>query len=102
MSVEFHATPKPYLLVEREGIDPSSEDSLLQATTCVSGHLNLVTGDLAGKVPFGPSRFRFRLSTPREGALSYPVKVTSWRLYGHSTFGGTPLLGGVNYSVVVG
>ena len=32
-------------MVEAGGVEPPSEDSLLRATTCVSGHLILVPGD---------------------------------------------------------
>lgn len=48
-------------------------------------------GTLAGKVPFGPSREKARPSAPREEASGYPVRVTSLRLYGHSTVGGRRL-----------
>ena len=48
-------------------------------------------GTPAGKVPFGPSRERFRPSAPREEASGYPVRVTSSRLYGHSAVGGRRL-----------
>ena len=48
-------------------------------------------GTLAGKVPFGPSREKARPSAPREEASGYPVRVTSSRLYGHSTVGGRRL-----------
>ncbi len=48
-------------------------------------------GTPAGKVPFGPSREKSRPSAPREEASGYPVRVTSSRLYGHSTVGGRRL-----------
>jgi len=48
-------------------------------------------GTPAGKVPFGPSREKARPSAPREEASGYPVRVTSSRLYGHSTVGGRRL-----------
>jgi len=48
-------------------------------------------GTPAGRVPFGPSREKARPSAPREEASGYPVRVTSSRLYGHSTVGGRRL-----------
>jgi hypothetical protein len=48
-------------------------------------------GTPAGRVPFGPSRERFRPSAPREEASGYPVRVTPLRLYGHSAVGGRRL-----------
>jgi len=48
-------------------------------------------GTPAGRVPFGPSREKARPSAPREEASGYPVRVTSLRLYGHSTVGGRRL-----------
>lgn len=48
-------------------------------------------GTPAGRIPFGPSREKARPSAPREEASGYPVRVTSWRLYGHSTVGGRRL-----------
>ena len=48
-------------------------------------------GTPAGRVPFGPSRERFRRSAPREEASGYPVRVTPLRLYGHSAVGGRRL-----------
>src|SRR5512141_2104206 len=48
-------------------------------------------GTPAGRVPFGPSREKSRPSAPREEASGYPVRVTSSRLYGHSTVGGRRL-----------
>lgn len=46
----------------------------------------------AGRVPFGPSRFGFRPSSPREGDSGYPVRATPFRLHGQSAVGRTRLV----------
>jgi len=70
-------------LVEAGGVEPPSEDSLLRATTCVSGHLGLVPGDpgrqgslrtIPGEgSPFGPPGGGFRLS--RESDPLAPIRA---------------------------
>src|SRR3990172_931076 len=40
------------------------------------------SGTPAGRVPFGPSPFGFRPSSPREGDSGYPVRATPFRLHG--------------------
>jgi hypothetical protein len=74
-------------LVEAGGVEPPSEDSLLRATTCVSGHLDLVPGDpgrqgslrtIPGEgSPFGPPGGGFRLS--RESDLLAPIRAFDGR-----------------------
>jgi hypothetical protein len=74
-------------LVEAGGVEPPSEDSLLRATTCVSGHLGLVPGDpgrqgslrtIPGEgSPFGPPGGGFRLS--RESDLLAPIRAFDGR-----------------------
>jgi len=55
-------------LVEAGGVEPPSEDSLLSATTCVSGHLTL-SPDPRRQGSFGPSRGRkARPSAPEEAS----------------------------------
>src|SRR3989304_5233071 len=49
-------------------------------------------GTPAGRVPFGPSRFGFRPSSPREGDWGYPVRATPFRLHGQSAVGRTRLV----------
>src|SRR3972149_524464 len=49
-------------------------------------------GTPAGRVPFGPSRFGFRPSSPREGDWGYPVRATPFRLHGQSAVGRTRLI----------
>jgi len=49
-------------------------------------------GTPAGRVPFGPSRFGFRPSSPREGDSGYPVRATPFRLHGQSAVGRTRLI----------
>jgi len=49
-------------------------------------------GTPAGRVPFGPSRFGFRPSSPREGDSGYPVRATPFRLHGQSAVGRTRLV----------
>ncbi len=73
--------------MEAGGVEPPSEDSTLRATTCVSGLLILVPGDPGRQGSLRTIPERFRLVTLREGAAGYPVKVTPYRLYGHSAFG---------------
>ena len=63
------------------GVEPPSEDSLLRATTCVSGHLGLVPGDpgrqgslrtIPGEgSPFGPPGGGFRLSRKSDLLRAY-------------------------------
>lgn len=74
-------------LVEAGGVEPPSEDSLLRATTCVSGHLDLVPGDpgrqgslrtIPGEgSPFGPPGGGFRLS--RKSDLLAPIRAFDGR-----------------------
>jgi len=74
-------------LVEAGGVEPPSEDSLLRATTCVSGHLGLVPGDpgrqgslrtIPGEgSPFGPPGGGFRLS--RKSDLLAPIRAFDGR-----------------------
>ena len=74
-------------LVEAGGVEPPSEDSLLRATTCVSGHLGLVPGDpgrqgslrtIPGEIsPFGPPGGGFGLS--RDGDPLAPIRAFDGR-----------------------
>lgn len=74
-------------MVEAGGVEPPSEDSLLRATTCVSGHLGLVPGDpgrqgslrtIPGEgSPFGPPGGGFGLS--RESDLLAPIRAFDGR-----------------------
>ena len=73
--------------MEAGGVEPPSEDSLLRATTCVSGHLDLVTGDpgrqgslrtIPGEIsPFRPPGGSFGLS--REGDPLAPIRAFGGR-----------------------
>ena len=89
-------------MVEAGGVEPPSEDSLLRATTCVSGHLDLVPGDpgrqgsprtIPGEVsPFGPPGGGVGLS--RESDPLPPI-----RAFGVRRQAGLSRLG---YRIVVG
>ena len=78
-------------MVEAGGVEPPSEDSLLRAATCVSGHLILVTRDPGRQGSLRTIPVRFRPVALRERAAGYPVKVAPFRLYGHSAFGRSQL-----------
>ncbi len=74
-------------MVEAGGVEPPSEDSTLRAATCVSGLFDLVVRDPGRQGSLLTIPVEFRPVAPRERAAGYPVKVTPFRLYGHSAFG---------------
>ena len=65
-------------MVEAGGVEPPSEDSLLRATTCVSGRLDLVPGDPGRQGSLRTIPGEGSPSAPREEASGYPVRVTSF------------------------
>jgi len=81
---------EPWSLGGGGGVEPPSEDSLLRATTCVSGHLGLVPGTPAAGFPSDHPGRDFALRPPGR-RLGLSLTVTPLRLYGHSTVGGRRL-----------
>jgi hypothetical protein len=98
-----YRTWRDYSMVEAGGVEPPSEDSLLRATTCVSGLFDLVLGDpgrqgslrtIPGEVsPHGP---------PGEGLGTIPLGRRPSAYTGTRRSDVRGYLGRVSVAIVVG